>query len=259
MKAKVILLSAIALSVIITSCKKQAGPEGATGAQGPQGPVLTGNLKGFVSHYDVSGAKMATSLAGDSVLIDGTSQVAVTDAYGLYTFPGLTTGVYNLTVKRAGFGLNKVQSLQFTGGGDTYRNVNISKIPATNPTTFVAYDTTINAINYIRFKGTLPSVSNLQTVIVYTGIPGLTTVDASIANQISANIINSNANGISFAKNIPTSELYDLGYVSGNTAYFAAYIIGGNTNASSYNDLTTNKTIYTAISASAIVASAPVQ
>ena len=260
MKAKIILFSVVALAIGFTACKKaDAGPAGPTGPQGSQGPVLTGNLKGFIGHYDLSGAKITTNLAGDSVSIDGGSQVSVTDANGLYNFSGLTTGVYNLTVKRAGYGLTKIQSAQFTGGGDTYRNANISKIPTTNLTTFVAYDTTINAINYIRFKGTLPAATNVQSIIAFVGIPGSTIANASPGGQISSNIINVAANATSFAKNVPTSEFYDLGYASGNTAYFAGYIIGGNTAASSYNDLSNNKTIYTALSSTALLSNAAIQ
>ncbi len=260
MKTKLKLISAIAVAVILVSCKKpDAGPEGPAGAQGPGGPVLSGNLKGFISHYDLSGAKMTTNLAGDTVSIDGGGQISATDASGMFSFAGLTTGVYNLTVKRAGYGSTKIQSAQFTGGGDTYRNANISKTPVTNVTTFMAYDTTINTINYIRLRGSLPTALYAQSVIVYVGIPGIATVNSSSANQISYYTLNIGANSGSFSKNIPTADFYDLGYVATNSAYFAAYTIGGNINASSYADLTNNKTIFTALGSTAALANAPVQ
>ena len=69
MKAKILFINAIALIIGLSSCKKEAGPTGATGAQGSAGPVLTENLKGFINHYDVSGTKLANGLAGDSVTI----------------------------------------------------------------------------------------------------------------------------------------------------------------------------------------------
>jgi len=260
MKTKLTLISAIALSIILTSCKKpDAGPQGDPGPTGPGGPVLTGNLKGFISHFDLSGTKITTNLASDTVSIDGGTQVAYTDANGEFAFSGLTTGVYNLTVKRGGYGTTKIQSVQFTGGGDTYRNTNISKIPTTNVTSLMAYDTVISAINYIRLRGMVPATPYIQSVIVYVGNPGNVTVNSASANQSNFYVINVAVNGTTFNKNVPTADFYDLGYASLNTAYFAAYTIGGNTNASSYADLSNNKTIFTALGSTPVFANAPVQ
>jgi hypothetical protein len=271
MKAKILFINAMAMILSMSSCKKEAGPAGSTGAtgaqgsQGPSGPVLTGNLKGYVNHFDVSGTKLTSGLAGDTLTIDGTTTMTVTDATGAYTFSNLTTGVYNLTVTRTGYGTTKIQSLQFTGGGDLYRNANISKMPTNNVTTFMAYDTTINSVNHIRVRGTLPSSTDDQTIMIFVGNPGSSTVSSAIANEISTYAININAGlpitagTVKYSKNIPTSELYDLGYVSGNTVYLAAYTIGGNTNASAYVDLPTNKPIYTALGGAPLFANAPVQ
>ncbi len=259
MKTKILLISAIAVILSLSSCKKEPGPEGAAGAQGPSGPVLTGNLKGYINHYDLSGAKIATGLAGDSVSIDGTTNVSVTDAAGMFTFNGLTTGVYNLTVVRSGYGTTKLQSVQFTGGGDTYRNGNISKIPTTNVSFFTAYDTTINSINYVRLRGTVPTATFVQTVMIFVGNPGSTICNSASANQISNYSVNIGANATNFFRNIPTSELYSLGYVSGNTAYFAIYSVGGNTNASAYMDFSNNRPIYTALGSTPLFANAPIQ
>jgi hypothetical protein len=263
MKAKILFINAIAMIICLSSCKKEAGPTGATGAQGSAGPVLTGNLKGYINHYDVSGAKLVSGLAGDTVTIDGTTKMAVTDAAGSYSFASLSTGVYNLTVTRTGFGTTKVQSVQFTGGGDSYRNANISKIPTLNLATFVAYDTIINGVNNIHIKGHLTASTDDQSVVIFVGIPGNTTVNSGVSNEISSYVVNvavnAAGNNTLVKLNIPTSELYDLGYVSGNTAYFAAYTIGGNTNASAYVDLTTNKPIYTALGNTPLFANAVVQ
>ena len=261
MKSKIVITGVIALVISLASCKKDgpAGPAGPNGANGSPGPVLTGNLKGFVGHFDLSGSKMITNLAGDSVSIDGSSQVVVTDANGLYTFNDLKTGVYSLTVKRAGYGLNKLQDIQFTGGGDSYRNINISKIPTTNLSTFMAYDTTINTLNYIRLRGTIPSSSTAQSLIIFVGVPGNIVCNSSTANEVSSYVIIIAPNVTTYSKNIPTGDLYDLGYVSTNTAYFAGYSVGGNTNASSYNDLINNRTVYTALGSSPLFANALVQ
>ncbi len=262
MKAKLLLISAIAITVGLASCKKTAGPDGAQGPQGPSGPALTGNLKGFVSHYDLSGSKITTNLMGDSVSIDGTGNMSVTDALGMYSFSGLSTGVYNLTIKRSGYGWTKLQDVQFTGGGDTYRNANLSKIPTNNVLTFTSVDTVVAGVNYVRLRGTIPTTTITQSVIFFVGIPGNATVNSGTSNESSQYVINvaPTTNAVtSFRKDIPTSDLYDLGYAPTNVAYFAAYTIGGNTNASSYTDLTNNKPIFTALGSTALFANAPVQ
>ncbi len=263
MKTKILLINAIAVIISLSSCKKEAGPAGSTGAQGPGGPVLTGNLKGYINHYDASGAKLTSGLAGDTISIDGTTNFAVTNASGMYSFTGLTTGIYNLTITRSGFGTTKIQSLQFTGGGDSYRNANISKIPTLNLATLMIYDTVINGVNNIHVRGHVTSSTDDQSVIIFIGIPGNTTVNSGVSNEISSYVVNvpvnAAGNNTLVKLNIPTAELYDLGYVSSNTVYFAAYTIGGNTNASAYTDLTTNKPIYTALGNTPLFANAPVQ
>jgi hypothetical protein len=259
MKAKILFINAMAVIISLSSCKKEAGPEGATGAQGAAGPALTGNFKGYVNHFDASGTKLTSGLAGDTLTIDGTTTTAVTDAAGAFTFSNLSTGVYNLTIMRSGFGTTKIQSLQFTGGGDLYRNANLSKIPTINVSTFMAYDTIINTVNHVRVRGSLPSSTDDQSVIVFVGNPGSSIVNSGVANEISYYVININAGVTKYSKNIPTSELYDLGYTTGNTVYFAAYTIGGNTNASAYVDLATNKPIFTALGNTPLFSSAPVQ
>lgn len=260
MKTKFISMSLAALAVLFFSCKKaETGPEGPQGPQGNAGPALSGNLKGYVNHYDVSGAKVTTDLANDSVYLDGTGKSAVTDANGLFTFTGVSTGVYNLTIRKSGssYGYTKVQNIEFAGNGDTYRNGSMSATPSTSVSTFMAYDTTISSVNYIRVRGTIPSSAKAQTVIVFLNTPGSSTVNAS--SNSSYYIVNVAANATTFSKNIATSDLYDLGFASGNTAYVAAYVIGSNTNASSFVDFTTNRTVFTAISSGFLAAQAPVQ
>jgi hypothetical protein len=265
MKSKLLFIGAVAVVLGVASCKKEAGPTGATGpqgSQGPVGPVLTGNLKGFISHFDLSGSKITTNLLGDSVSIDATTMVSVTDATGYFAFTGLTTGVYNLTVKRAGYGITKIQGVQFTGGGDTYRNANISKIPTSNLLTLTAMDTVVAGVNTVRLRGTIPTSTLAQSIIVFVGLPGNSTVSSSTSSESSSYVFSvpsGTTATTSFRKDIPTTDLYDIGYASGNTVYFAGYTIGGNTNASSYSDLTNNKPIYTALGTTPLLVNAPVQ
>ena len=126
----------IASVAIFLSCNK-TGPLGPVGPQGDEGPSLSGNLKGYINHYDVSGAKITTDLAGASISVDGTARIATTDANGLYNLIGLTTGVYSLSVQpisvtygsvSASYGAIKIPNLQFVGGNDTYYNIDLSTI-----------------------------------------------------------------------------------------------------------------------------------
>lgn len=259
MKTKLTVVAAIAVALTFTACKKTAGPEGPQGAAGASGPVLTGNLKGYISHYDLSGVKIQSGLSGDTVKIDGTGNIAITDANGLYTFAGLTTGNYNLSINKPLFGSTKIQSIAFSGGSDLYRNANICKIPTTNVTAFVATATVVSSINYINFSGTITAAPYAQAVVVYVGNQGSTNVSATSGSNITYYTINVAANATSFSKNIPTYEFYDVNYASGNVAYFAAYMIGANFNASSYNDLTNNRTVFTAISPAPITTSVTLQ
>jgi hypothetical protein len=259
MKAEKII---IALSLVLlgaTSCKKQTGADGAQGPQGTPGPVLSGNLKGFVSHYDLNGAKMLSGLSGDTLTIDGTSLMAVTDASGAYTFNNLTTGSYNVTVKHIGFGSTKVQSIQFAGGGDTYKNALISKIPNTNVVALNTVATTTAGVNYIVTSGTITAAPYQQTVLLFFGNPNSNTPSAVTSDYSISYSVNVAANATTFSKTIPTLDFYDANFVSGNTIAVASYMVGGNLNASSYTDLTNNKAIYTAISLSPVIASTIIQ
>lgn len=261
MKSKTTVVAALALVLALTSCKKQdAGATGPSGAQGPGGPLLTGNLKGYISHYDLSGVKMLSGLGGDTIKIDGISNMAVTDVNGMYVFNGLTTGNYNLSINRAGFGNNKIQNISFTGGSnDLYRNANISKTPTTNVTMVTAITSTILTVNNITISGTITPQPFAQTVIIFVGNPGATSTSASSGNNISYYTQNISANNTTFVKNIPTYEFYDVNYSSGNTAYFGVYMIGANTGASSYIDFTNNHNVFTAVSATPATASVVLQ
>ena len=261
-KTNFILLSAFALSVTLTSCKKgDTGPAGATGSQGSQGPSLTGNVKGYVTHYDYDNAKILSNLAGDSVFIDGTTKSTVTDASGYYAFSNLTTGTYNFTVKRLGFGTDKLQAVQFVGGGDAFHDLAIAKTPTTNATMLTAVQTPTTAtVTGIVVSGSVTAMPYAQTVVIYCG-----NVNASVSASLPGAFtvlytVNVVANATSFSKVIPTIDFYDAGFVSGNTCTFAAYMIGSTTgSASSYVDIPTNKTIYTALSNSPAMATATIQ
>jgi len=269
--SRISVLSIVLL--VAVSCTK-TGPTGPSGATGPAGPSLTGSTQGVVSLYDVSGAKQlsATLEAGDSLILTNSSTNAVwktvTNSTGAFAFNNLNTGTYNLTVSKPSYGKVMSQGIQILGGGSTDRNFSLSLIPTTTITAAVANDTTyINggvgtptvAVNYVKTRGYVPVSTSVTTVMVFVSMPGVSSTSSTVGNW-SFNYTTTVAAGSNkFTISIPTSSLYDLGFVSGNTVYFAAYIVGGNTGASSYVDWTTGQTVYTALSSTPINMSAPVQ
>jgi len=262
-KGRPALIPMLFLALNLASCKKPdagpEGPQGAPGAQGNPGPALSGSLKGYVNHYDIAGSKVTTDLSGDSVYVDGTTFAGVTDANGMFSFSGLSTGVYDLTVKKSGgiYGSTKVQNIEFAGNGDTYRNASLSAIPTNSISTFMAYDTTINSVNYIRVRGALQSSTRAQSLIMFVSSPGASSVTPQ--SYSSYYVVNVAANATSYAKNVPTTDFYDLGFTSGSTTHLQVNFVGSNTQASAYIDFTNNRTIFTALSASSASAQAQVQ
>ena len=276
MKKIIFKLSALSIILIATSCKKgdtgPAGAAGTAGATGATGPSLSGSMEGFVSLYDAAGSKILSNLKGDTLLLTNNSTNAVTktttDSTGKYMFANLTTGNYNLTTTKMGYGTLLAQNIQFVGGGNTYKNGALCQIPTTNVTSAQAVDTAIAATgssttstseNYIKVRGTLPAAVGGSEVIVFVSNVGGTSASGSVTNFSTYYTLAVAPGALTFKINIPTSDLYDLGFVTGNTVYFAAYLVGGNLNASSYVDLTTGKNVFTALSNAPINTSALVQ
>jgi hypothetical protein len=96
-------------------------------------------------------------------------------------------------------------------------------------------------------------------VIVFVSNAGGTNASGNVNNFSNYYTVAVSPGALTFKINIPTSDLYDLGFVSGNTVYFAAYLVGGNLNASSYADISTGKTVFTALSSTPVNTSALVQ
>ena len=270
MKKTILKLSALSIILMATSCKK--GDTGSTGATGATGPSLSGNMEGFVSLYDAAGSKILSNLKGDTLMLTNNSTNAVTktttDSTGKYTFTNLTTGNYNLTTTKAGYGTLLAQNIQFVGGGNTYKNGALCQIPSINVTSAQAVDTTVSATtntltstpeSYVKVRGTLPATTGGSEIIVFVSNVGGTSASGSATNFSTYYTLAVSPGALTFKINIPTSDLHDLGFVTGNTVYFAAYMVGGNLNASSYVDLSTGKNVFTSLSSTPINMSAIIQ
>lgn len=276
---KISVLS-FSLMILATSCTKTGatGPNGiagTNGSNGAPGPTLTGNIQGLISLYDVSGVKIlppTDTLSGDSIILTNVSSGAViktiTGGNGTYTFTNVSTGTYSMVVNRQGYGRVLAYGSQFVGGGTIDKNFALSKIPTTNIITAVAKDTTFAVVGagnvpekYVRVRGSVPVSGSTTTVIIYVSQAANSFVDITPGNY-STYYTTTISPGVSkFNFYIPTSNLYDLGFPSGNVSnvYFAAYILSGNTNASTYTDWNTQQTVFTALSSTPINVNAPVQ
>jgi hypothetical protein len=252
--------------ILIVSCKKggyggRHGPS--SGATGPAGPSLTGNMNGFVTLYDITGAKILINLKNDSVILTNNSTNAilrtVTDSTGKYLFSNITTGTYNIQISRNGYGTLLLEDVQFAGGGNEYKNGALSMVPISTVTSLASVDTTINTVNNVKVRGVIPVSSGTSAVIIYISIPGTSSASSNVTNFSSYYVVNIAAGNTGFYLDIPTANLYDLGFSSGNTVYFSAYMIGASTSSSSYQDLGTGKSIFTAISAASVTSSVAVQ
>ncbi|MGZ6555049.1 MAG: carboxypeptidase-like regulatory domain-containing protein, partial [Bacteroidia bacterium] len=230
-------------------CKKDAAT-GPAGAQGPAGPSLTGNLKGYISTYDEFGGKILTNQAGDTVSIDGTTMKAITDSTGLYKFTGISTGQYTLSITKPGFGAGKIQNIQFVGGGDTYRDAKIAQPSTSNVLTL--NDSIGPITGNVTVYGTMPTNVQGRTFIIYVGNSAV--VNSSTANYLIFYTKNVNPGAVKVSFVIPKTDLYDAGFAVGSTAYIAAYGVGSLT-ASSYEDFTNGRTVFSTVSSTPAIVS----
>lgn len=229
-------------TLLLTACSKDA-ESGSMGATGPAGPSLTGNLTGFVSLYDQYGAHILTMNDSIPVVLGDSAMVSYTDANGKYLFSGLQTGIYNIACAKSGFGSEEVNSLQFTGGGDLYRDIRLSAIPAFNVDSLTV---TSNA-GGLTVTGHIASDVQQRTILLFAGSTSGTSADPNAYLAVYNKAVMANQNN--FIVQVPQGDLLAAGLTTGNTVYFAAYGATPNyNNASSYEDLGTGRMIYTAIS-----------
>ncbi len=247
-------------AILFGGCAKDGatGPAGPAGATGVTGPIATGNLFGYVKKWDQYGSAITTDLSGVSVNLTGGSfnLNTTTDSTGKYSFDNITTGYYTLKYTDSLFGFNQVNYNLFLGGATVPRaNVNMSKIPNFYMTALAFTDTLITNDSSIVVTCTLNASDNNQRAgILYVGTSaGVSSNPATYLNYYTKNIT---ALSTTFKVVIPLSDLYNLGFTPGQTVYFAGYGIslGFNTN-SSYEDFVTGRSVFTAISTTAVTSS----
>ncbi|MEO6833514.1 MAG: hypothetical protein ABI169_15005 [Chitinophagaceae bacterium] len=234
------------------SCKK-----GDIGPAGPAGPAYTGNIAGFVSLFDQYGTKQLNNQSGIQVKEMETGKVATTDVNGKYEIDSLPTGNYTLQITdpSGNFAPSQVNQLQLIEGTVNH-DVRLSARPNFALSTLSAVDTIVAGTAYIRLSGSLASTdTRARTLAIFVGsAPGTTSATSTYLLNVSKTV---NANAITFVQYILPADLNGAGLASGSTAYFAVYPAGATyANASSYEDLSNGRTVYNAIGANAVTASA---
>jgi hypothetical protein len=113
-------ISLVFIISILFSCKKTTveGPAGPPGPDGSNGnSTITGTVYGKVALFDSLG-KAVTDNSGVTILFENTNpQISVTSAVdGSFTSPELSSGTYNLSFSKSGYGTMKLFHFQHTGG-----------------------------------------------------------------------------------------------------------------------------------------------
>lgn len=262
--------SLLVAGTLFSSCEKRKdganGSNGAPGAngnpgpagpQGPAGPKLKGTVEGYIALFDQYGSRIMTGIKGDTVKIENTGKIAVTDSLGKYRFDSLETGIYTFNFTKAGYGNNSIQGFQFSGNGTANpRDSRMAKIPDFSVASLVAVDTTVNSVNYVKVSGTLSKGdTKTRTIVFFVG--GASTVSSSPSNYVlsfntTARVQMNNPQGINFSFMIPMDDINNAGFGAGSTLHIAAYGAASNFNNSSTSvDLSvTGRTNFNALSGS---------
>jgi len=203
----------------------------------------SGNIYGFISLDDQYGSPVTTGLSGATVTLNG--KTTTTNSSGMYTFNNQTAGEYTISVTQSGYGAINGATFQFTGGGNLDHDGKLSAIPNFNDSLLAV----TGDADTITLSGTLSgNETRRTTVAVFVGNSSSTS--STPANYLRDYIVTTNNNSFNtFTLNIPVSDLTDLGFTAGQTVYFAVY--GAATNfasTSDYEDLTTGREWYTALS-----------
>jgi hypothetical protein len=108
---------------ILFSCKKTTveGPAGPPGANGTNGnSTIAGTIYGKVALFDSLG-KALTDNSGATILFENTTpQISVTSAAdGSFTSPVLSSGIYDISISKPGYGTMRLNHFQHTGGVNT--------------------------------------------------------------------------------------------------------------------------------------------
>ncbi len=248
-KHKTFMAICAAGCLIMMSCSK-SGPTGATGpsgGNGPAGPALTGTVTGYVDLYDQYGDLLSP---GNGVKITIPTMASVNDTTivdGMYTIPGLSTGVYEIDFSKTNYGSTKINSFGFTGGGTQYiaAHMQMTQPPIFTLATTSALTATSNTVSSQVAMAVTMAATDTKMRKVAVFYSNAATVSSTPGNYMGWSAITIPANTTTANMNLSSSAtFYPSGLSSGTTAYFIVYPISYNTGASTYPDPATGKTVF---------------
>ena len=241
---------------LMASCAKEGpngatGPAGPTGATGPAGPGYVGVIRGHVRLYDQYGSQVLSGLNTVSISLKNL-QSTVADSAGRYLFDSVNTGAYFITAVNAGYAGTRVNNFAFLL--DTlYKDISLSAIPSFTPISFSAIYDSVGLRDSLTLS--FNSDSRARNCIVFVG--NANTVSNATSNYLLSYVIPIPPFVTTVGFKIPAGALYNVGFLSGKLAYFAAYSYVVN-DASVYEDYATGKNVYNAVNSIPAVDSAKV-
>lgn len=240
-KFNICKLTIVGFSLAFASCTKDGstGPAGPAGPTGPAGPSYVGAIDGHVTLFDQYGSRVLTGLQNVTLSLNGTS--VPVDSTGYYRKGSVSTGTFYITASNSGYGSTRINSFQFLS--DTLnRDVRMSAIPNFSPSAFTVTPQTGADSLAIGF----PTDTRVRTCIIFLnkGATAGSTPDKYLLVYTRNIPANSNR---PVPLVIPAQDLINAGFSSGQTVYATAYGYVVN-DASVYEDLTTGKGVYTAVS-----------
>jgi len=253
MKGKILIagLFAIVCFGTFSSCTV-TGPVGPIGNQGPTGASgvsFKGAIAGYVSLYDQYGNPVTVGLKGITLTLDSIENpiaTVTTDTTGYYFFPNRFTGSYVLQVINSSstpliYG-SVMKSFQFVS--DTLMNYISLSEQANFAPTIVTSSTALGEDSlYINLA---PDVQE-RDLMVFVG--NNSSVNSN--DYIYAFPVRVKANASIVTAVVSATTLYNVGFASGSTVYYAVY--GAPVNDKSvYINSSTGQNIYTALSTSFI-------
>jgi len=241
--AKKKIASVIAIITLFASCAKE-GPSGPTG---PVGPSLSGAIIGHVKLYDMYGSSVTNNLNKVDLYLDGNTvpdTPLVTGSYAFATYGGvaLVTGIYSIAATDSGYGATLKNDIQLVAGNLNV-DIKLSAIPDSFISSFTTYHNT-GSPNDSLVLTFLPD-SRLRYCIIFAN--SAAAVGGQPSYYLYSKVLSIAPSTPLVTYVVPGQDLTDVGMTSGKVVYYAAYsyVVG---DASAYEDITTGKTVYNAIS-----------
>jgi len=240
-----IIISSI---LLISSCAK----EGPSGPQGIAGPSYTGTISGHVSLYDQYGNKILNNLDSVAISLGSNSVPGIDDTVsrpnsaGYYIYNSIVTGQYYITAFDTSYGIPgsgygaTINNFEFVSG-NLNMDIKLSAIP-TFSLSFTAYQDTITQNDSLVINCTADEQVR-SCLIFVTSTPSF----AAGENYILSYTKNIPANSTQLSVVINGQELYDAGLVHDSKVYYTVFSHALN-DQSPYEDPTTGRTVYTAVS-----------